>query len=247
MIALLQLAQAWLGPAVLVFLRVGAIMALLPAFGEQIIPARIRLGLALAFSAVVLPAAPPLMTPTLPAAGAEVLVGLALGAGLRMFVLALNIAAAIAANATSLSQLFAGAGADPQPALGNLLSMAALALALQAGLHVRAAEFMILSYDILPAGVFPDAGRLANWGVTRAGQITALGFALAAPFTIGAVLYNVALGLMNRAMPQLMLSLIGAPALALGGMVVMALATPVLLGVWLQAFLAFVHNPGAGG
>jgi len=36
-----------------VFLRVGAAMAVLPAFGEQIVPARVRLGLAIAFTAIV--------------------------------------------------------------------------------------------------------------------------------------------------------------------------------------------------
>ena len=43
-------------PALLVFLRVGAAMALLPAFGEQAVPQRLRLILALAFTAIVAPA-----------------------------------------------------------------------------------------------------------------------------------------------------------------------------------------------
>ena len=47
--------QDWLWPAVLVFLRVGAAMALMPAFGEQVVPQRVRLMLAVAFTAVVLP------------------------------------------------------------------------------------------------------------------------------------------------------------------------------------------------
>ena len=51
-----QQIAAGMWPAVLVFLRVGAVMALLPAFGEQIVPQRIRLVLTLAFSAVVAPA-----------------------------------------------------------------------------------------------------------------------------------------------------------------------------------------------
>ena len=51
-----DITQSWLWPAVLVFLRVGACMALMPAFGEQVVPQRVRLILALAFTAVVLPA-----------------------------------------------------------------------------------------------------------------------------------------------------------------------------------------------
>ena len=40
---------------ILVFVRVGAIAALLPGFGEQVIPARVRLGVAFAFALVVWP------------------------------------------------------------------------------------------------------------------------------------------------------------------------------------------------
>ncbi len=42
----------------IVFVRVGAMVALLPAFGEQSVPTRVKLGLALAFTAIVAPAAP---------------------------------------------------------------------------------------------------------------------------------------------------------------------------------------------
>ena len=80
--------QDWLWPAVLVFLRVGAAMALMPAFGEQVVPQRVRLMLAVAFTAVVLPTVAGGMRdlPSLPlAAGVEVLAGLTLGIGLRLF------------------------------------------------------------------------------------------------------------------------------------------------------------------
>ena len=52
----LALGQGGLMVAGIVFLRVGAAMALLPAFGERSIPERIRLVLALAFTAIVFPA-----------------------------------------------------------------------------------------------------------------------------------------------------------------------------------------------
>ena len=43
----------WVG--FLVFLRVSAAISLLPAFGEQALPQRVKLGLALMFTAVVAP------------------------------------------------------------------------------------------------------------------------------------------------------------------------------------------------
>ena len=242
---LAMMSDALLRPAVLTFLRVGAVMALLPAFGEQSVPARVRLVLALAFTAVTAPAVAghhvgdAVLVPAL----AEVLCGLLVGLSLRLMVLALQTAGAIAAQSASLSQLFATAGAEPQPAAGTLFTLAALALAAQAGLHVRAAELIIFSYDLLPAGQIPDAAEVARWGTERGARALSLALSLAAPFVIASVLWNVALGVLNRAMPQLMVSFIGAPALSLGALAMLALATPVLLPVWLDAFHATLRNP----
>ncbi len=235
--------------ALLVFLRIGAAMALLPAFGEQSVPQRLRLVLALAFTAIVAPAAGPLPdteTGILLPCMVEVLVGLALGISLRLFILALQIAAAIAAQATSLSQLFGGVGPEPQPAIANLLVMAGLALAVASGLHVHVAQLLILSYQMLPAGSVPGSDDMAQWGVARVAHAFALGFALAAPFTIASLLYNIALGVINRAMPALMVSFIGAPALALGGIALMAIVTPLILVIWQQSFQAFLAQPFSG-
>jgi flagellar biosynthetic protein FliR len=233
--------------AALVFLRVGAAMALLPAFGEQSVPQRVRLALTLAFSAVVFPA----VSSGMPTQGlfssvvTEIAAGLMLGIGLRLFILALQIAGSIIAQATSLSQLFGGTGPEPQPAMTNMLVIAGLAIAVATGLHVRIAEVLILSYKVIPAGRLPASADFATWGLLQIAHAFSLGFSLAAPFTIAALLYNVAMGAINRAMPTLMVSFVGAPALTGGGLILLALLSPVLLGVWHQSFDAFLSNPFA--
>ncbi|MGQ0564890.1 MAG: flagellar biosynthetic protein FliR [Gemmobacter sp.] len=231
----------------LVFLRVGAMLALMPAFGEQSVPQRVRLVIALAFTAVVTPAVAPALTPgpVVPAVAAEVIAGLLIGAGLRLMVIALQVAGTVAAQAASLTQVFGGLNAEPQPAMANLFVMAGLALAVMAGLHVRAAELVILSYDLLPPGRLPGPADVADWGLGRIARAFSLGFSLAAPFVIASVLYNAALGVINKAMPQLMVSFVGAPALTLGGLVLLAVATPLLLGVWTQALSDHIAAPFA--
>ena len=245
----------WVG--FLVFLRVGAMLALAPAFGEQAVPMRLRLALALAFTVIVAPA----VAQTLSDAAAsfaeaggrgltplrllatEVTAGLILGIGLRIFVMALQIAGTIAAQASSLSQFFGGAGADPQPAMAQLLLIGGLALAVMAGLHVRLAAALILSYDLLPPGVFAPVAMLADWGLIQVVRAFGLAFSLAAPFTIAGLIYNVALGVINRAMPQLMVAFVGAPALTLGGLLLLFLSAPLMLAVWFQAFDLFLADP----
>jgi flagellar biosynthetic protein FliR len=236
----------WFRTVALVFLRVGAVMALMPAFGEQVVPRRIRLVLTVAFTAIITPAVfAPVSATTgllLPAA-VEILVGLAIGIGIRLFILALQMAASIIAQVTSLSQLFGGTTPDPQPAIGNLLTVAALALAVLSGLHVKAASLMILSYQILPAGRIPSTSDMADWGLLQVTNALVLAFSLAAPFVIASVIYNVALGVINKAMPQLAVSLVAAPLLTLASLFLMTLVVPLALMVWLHSFDAYLAFP----
>lgn len=237
--ALAGIGQDFAWAAFLVFLRVGAALTLMPAFGEQTVPQRVKLMVALAFTAVVAPA----IVPKIPGAdgsvfvmiAAEVIAGLLIGSGLRLMVVALQLAGTIAAQAASLTQIFGGIAGEPQPAMANLFVMAGLALAVIGGLHVRAAELIIQSYDLFPPGQIPGPGDVAKWGLDRIAHVFALGFSLAAPFVLASVLYNVALGVINKAMPQLMVSFVGAPALTLGGLLLLSIVAPILLGVWMQA------------
>ena len=237
------LALFWSG--FLAFVRIGAAMALLPVFGEQSLPVRVRLGATLALSLIVAPAIATPVAITPGAILAEAAAGLLLGAGFRLFVVALQTAGAMAAQATSLSQLFAGAGGEPLSAVSNLLTVTALALAFAIGLHLRAAEALILSYAVIPQGRLPAGADVADWGVAQVGASFALAFSLAAPFVIGGLLYNLALGAINRAMPTLMVAFIGAPALTLGGLALLAVTAPLMMQVWMAAWQGWLADPFA--
>lgn len=235
---LLPIGQEALATGFVVFLRVGAIMALMPAFGEQSVPMRVRLAAALCFTFIVAPAVAPEIRVTpgalLPVANplAEVVIGLAMGMIFRLLVMILQIAGAIAAQSTSLSQILGGAGVEPQPAIGHVMYVAGLALAVMFGLHVRAAQAMVLSYDMFPVGAFPDAGVLAEWGVGRIAWAFGLAATLAMPFVIASLVYNLALGVINRAMPQLMVAMVGAPAITAGGLILLFATLPMILEIW---------------
>jgi flagellar biosynthetic protein FliR len=228
--------------AFLVFLRIGAAMALLPAFGERTVPVRIRLALTLCLTVIVAPAVLPLAAEQsnagrlIAAAGAELAVGLSFGIALRLMVQALQMAGTIAANVTSLSQLFGGMGADPQPAMAQLLVVAGLALAASAGLHVKVALAIIETYRLFPPGRLPAPGELAGWGTSRIADAFGLAFVLAAPFTVAALIANLALGAINRAMPQLMVAFVGAPATVWASLALLAVTAPAILAAWVAAF-----------
>ncbi len=248
--ALLDLTDAALLGVILVFARIGGVMAFLPGFGERTIPVRVRLALTVAFTLVVWPMlAPDLvrtdpLRPFLAMLVIETTIGLMLGLALRLMVMALQFAGSIIAQSTALAQMFgAGVAPDPMPAIGNILMLAGITLAVASGLHVKAAIAMARSYEILPMGLPVPASDVARWGTARVAESFALGFSLAAPFVIAAFAYNVALGVINRAMPQLMVSFIGAPALTAGGLLLLLLAAPVLLHHWSQRLDLVLADP----
>ena len=252
LLALASISGAWLWQLGLVFLRVGAMVSVLPAFGAESVPVRIKLAVAFGFSLIVAPAVPTAPIPTGPLAFGtlamiETSIGLALGIGVRMFVFALQTAGTMAAQSVSLSQILGGAGIDPIPAMGYVLVVAGLALAMMLGLHVRVAEFLILSYGLLPFGTLPGAQSFSLWGLNQVGRSFSLAFMLALPFVLGSMLYNVVIGVINRAMPQLMVAFVGAPLITFGGIFLLFLCVPIMLEVWSAALTGFFASPFAGG
>ena len=248
---LLGMAESAIVHGALVFLRVGTMMALLPAYGERSIPGRVRLVVALCFTAAIAPGTPPLKVggdaPTIFAyLVSEIAAGLVLGLAIRLFVLALQTAGAIAAQATSLAQIFGNVVVDPQPALGNVMVLAGLTLAVVLDLHLKIVSYVLLSYDLLPPGELPLPEDVASWGMRQTSQMFELAFVLASPFVFVSLLYNLALGAINRAMPQLMVAFVGAPAITFAALLLLFVSLPVLLGAWVTSMNAFLAVPFEG-
>ncbi|MEL6125107.1 MAG: flagellar biosynthetic protein FliR [Pseudomonadota bacterium] len=244
---LLAVAQTWVETAALVFARVGSAVALMPGFGSQLLPRRLRLAVALSFTAILVPLVGGDLAPPeafLPALMAEVSVGVILGLSLRLLVMALQFAGSIAAQSGAVAHVMAaGAMPDPMPALGNILVLAAITLALTLGLHLKIAEALALSYDAAPLGRLPRADLLADWIVARGAHAVGLGLTLSAPFVLGAFVYNLALGAINKAMPQLMVAFVGAPVISGGTLLMLLLASPLLLTVWVKQVDALLAAP----
>ena len=235
--------------AAIIFFRIGAACAVIPVFGERSIPPRVRIVVALAFTVLVQQISFPEPRAEIPSGSifavlfSETAIGLALGISVRLIVHGLQVAGTIAAQSTSLSQILGNTAVDPQPAIGHVLLIAGLALLATFGLHIRLVEYFHYSYQLFPVGSLPDPAELAQAGVKQIADGFRLGFAIAAPFVIASSVYNIALGAINRAMPQLMVSFVGAPAITAAGMIILAAVAPLMLAVWAAAFFGFLQSP----
>ena len=246
--AITSVGKIWLIGAI-VFLRVGAAMALLPGFSERPVPTRVRLALALGFTLIVTPGVTNSMLHVdidvafvLICLATETIAGLLIGFSLRLMILVLETAGGIAAQSTSLAQMFPGT-VEPMPVISHMLVWAGLCLAMIGGLHIRVSEIFLASYDILPVAQFPDTTLVKGWALGNITAAFALAVRLAAPFYVISFLYNFALGAINRAMPQLMVAFVGAPAIAFGALLLLLLATPLGLHIWWESFSGFLSDP----
>lgn len=236
----------------LVFARVSAAVSVMPGFGGQAIATRVKLGIAVVFTVLVYPAAPlanatPAPIEFLRTVSSEVVIGLAMGIGIRLWIMALMIAGSMAAQATSLSHLVGNSGVDPMPAIGQVLVVSGLALAMQLGFHVHAARLFLMSYDAFPISTFPPPMDLSRWGLEQAARAFGSAFSFAGPFIIVSALYNLMLGVINRAMPQLMVAFVGAPVITFGGLFILFVAAPIILLRWSDdLFMYFIVPIGSG-
>jgi len=237
----------------LVVIRVGTAMAFLPAFGEQVVPMRVKLGATLAFSTILTPIIWPSIEQVssqrewFSLVGPEVVAGFFVGFVFRLLVFALQITGTIAAQSTSLSQFFGGGfGADPQTAFSTFFVVSSLFIAVMLGLHIRVIELLVSSYESFPVGAWSDGGPSAEWAIAKTSETFGLGFSLAGPFMLASLIYNLGLGVINKAMPQLMVALVGAPAISFGGLVLLLISSPIILTVWGRAFVRMTSPDGAG-
>jgi len=226
----------------LVFCRVSAALLLLPGTGEGQVPARVRIlaGLLLAFCIAPLagPAtAPPGAWGAVAAIGAEVAAGALLGTLARLLLSAVQTAGQVIGQSIGISNAFAfGIGMDNSAVLGAAIYAAALAALFALDGHHPGLRALAESYALVPLGAFlptAEAARTVSEGMTTAFR---LAMQLSMPFLFLSVLFNLALAGINRAMPAMPVFMIGAPALLLAGLSLLAAAAPTLVGEVLGAY-----------
>ncbi|MDQ1900962.1 flagellar biosynthetic protein FliR [Paracoccus sp. WLY502] len=234
---------------VLVYLRVQALVLVLPGLGERAIPVRVRAAAAMAVTPMLAGLIPPVSAPggtlaTLGQAAGETLIGLAAGMGLRLLALSLDIATSAITATASLSQLVGGQNeAAPHP-IGNLVHLAGLAVLMVMGLPVMLVQLMADSLVIWPPGGWPDADGLAAEAIRLVARSFWIAMLLAAPFTLGGFMFQALSGVINRVMPALPVIFIGSPAAIMLALAALALLAPVLIGLWADAVLGYML-PGA--
>lgn len=229
----------------LVFARLGAVVMLLPGIGETFVPPRIRLSFALALALMLYPTIGPAVPP-LPSGAAdlglavirELLIGLMIGAILRLFMNSLATAGEIVSLQTTLgfAQTANPMQAQPSTTIGTFLGLIGIVLIFVTDLDHLFLTAVVRSHELFPFSrdvPVADAGQLA---IETLGRSFGLGLQLAAPVVVFSLVFNIATGLVGRVMPQFQVFFIATPLNVLLGLAVFALSLGVLGLVWVDRF-----------
>ncbi|MBW8302457.1 MAG: flagellar type III secretion system protein FliR [Brevundimonas sp.] len=248
--------QVWQGA--MIFARIGAVLLMLPGVGESYVPPRIRLSLALVVSLALWPVVSANL-PGLPAtvggmAGwiiREVLVGLAIGAMLRMFLTALSAAGEIVALQTTLAfaQTANPTQASPGSTISAFLMLLGTTLIFATNTHHLFIAGLVGSYELI-APVRPlVTADFAAMAVRTVADAFTLGVQLAAPVLVFAIIFNLASGLVGRVMPAFQVYFAAAPLSIILGLSIFTLSLGVLGTVFIDRYraLASVFAGAAGG
>ena len=234
----------------LVLARVGALVLLMPGIGETAVPARIRLAFALLLSMLLypvarasLPSVPDTLAGLAGQIALEIAVGLAMGALLRMFLGALAVAGEIVSLQTTLSfsQTTNPLQAQPTASVGVFLALLGLALVFTTDIHQLFIGALARSYRLFPPGRPLRIEDFTTLAVRTFSGTFALGLQLAAPVMVFALVFNAALGLVARIMPQFQVFFAATPLTLLLGLSVFALSLGAVGLVWVDRFRAFLQ------
>jgi len=227
--------QLWLW--MIAMIRPGAAFIAAPVFGAPQVPLQLRAVVALAIGVPAL-ANTPFVLPVggvVSVAGfvlvaGEVLAGLALGFAVQIGFSAAMVAGEVIGNAMGLgfAAMVDPASGAPTPAVSQFLSLMAVFLFLSTGGHLQLAAIIVESYHALPPGEAWLGAKSVQGLVLFGGDLFAAGLAIALPVGFAIILVQLVMAMLARSAPQMNIFSVGLPATLMAGLVLMAIAAPVM-------------------
>lgn len=237
----------------LVFMRIGTAMLLLPGFGEPYVPPRARLILALMISLITAPilddALPPMPASApelLVLLAGEILIGVFLGTIARLFIAALTTAGMVIAYMSTMANALTN---DPSSAqqgsiAGSFLIVVAVMTIFALNLHHTMLSAVIDSYQLFVPGQVPPVADFADMISRIVAKTFLLSFQIAAPFIAVGLIFFLGLGILGRLMPQMQVFFVAMPLQIAVGLAVLALVLPAVvrwfIGAFQESLLPFV-------
>lgn len=228
-------AQLWLWMVAMI--RPGAAFIVAPVFGAGSVPVQLRLIVSLAIGIPALAATNFVLPPDGLASiqgvflvAGEVVTGLALGFAVQIGFSAALIAGETIGNAMGLgfAAMVDPASGQSNSAIAQFLSILGTFLFLAIGGHLALAATIVESYRAMPPGEAWLASESIMGLVQFGGVLFAAGLSIALPVGSALILVQIVMGVLARSAPSLNLFAVGLPAALLAGLVLLAMAAPMM-------------------
>jgi flagellar biosynthetic protein FliR len=236
----------------LVFARIGAMVMLLPGLGEANIPVRVRLGIALMLSLILLPlhrAAYQVnmtsLTPLLVMMVNEILIGFVLGATARVTLSALQVAGSVIAQQLGLgfvTSVDLTTQGQQGVLIGNFLTLLGVTLIFSTDTHYLIIAALNDSYTIFSPGELMPSGDVAGLATRAFTAAFKIGVQLSAPFIVFGLVFNLGLGILARLMPQMQVYFVGVPLSILAGFLIFAAILTTMMMTFMDYFGGVIHD-----
>lgn len=224
-VSILQIEQ-WVTVVLWPLFRVASFLMVLPLIGSQLVPMRIRLGLAIGITVLIVPHLPPmpafdgLSINSYLIIGQQILIGSALG-----FIIQVFFQVAVLGGQIIAMQMGLGFASMTDPAngvsvviIGQFYLTLVMVLFITLNGHLVMFDVLVRSFEIIPvsmSGVSPDG----FWKVVKSGSwLFSSALLMALPAVTALLVVNFAFGIMTRAAPQLNIFAIGFPFTMLMGL-----------------------------
>jgi flagellar biosynthesis protein FliR len=240
-----ELLPAGVFAALLVFVRIGSALLLLPGFSAPYVTPRLRLLLGLFIALLVAPVVSPIL-PAMPESAidlfliilGESLIGLFIGTIGRLFLASLTTAGMFVAYASSMANALTN---DPSAAqqgsiAGSFLTVTALLFIFSLNLHYLMLMAVVDSYRLFVPGQVPPINDFADMIARVVADTFLLSFQIASPFILVAMIFTLGLGMLGRLMPQMQVFFVAMPLQIGIGLAVLAVTLPAVLQWFASAF-----------
>lgn len=230
------------------FFRVAAIAYLFPGFGENVIPARVKLvmmiSLALVYSSdssydgLKLELEP---LSLLQLCLSEVSIGLFIGFVIRAVIFRIVIAGSIISQLVGISHIVPFNAASELP-IASVLRVFGLLFFFSTDLWLISLTMISEMYTVLPPGALADFSAISNTVVDIANYVFRFGFILAIGFLILYTILNFFTGFCNRVYTQFPVFFAIAPLTLLFGIYFLSLHGALIFSTWVDQSREFLQG-----
>jgi len=231
--------------ALLVFVRVAGIVGTAPLLGSQYVPAKVKIGLAVAVSVLVLPVVGPVNLSDSPVGQAALLcrefaVGAAVGFVTSLVFMGIRLAGSLVGVQMGFGVVHV---MDPEtreevPIIGQMQYLLGALIFLAVDGHHWVLGGLARSFEIIPVGAATLAGAPTEVVARSAATVFTTAVKIAAPVTAALFLTDTALAFVARSVPQMNVFVVGFPLKIGVGLSLLLISLPLFAVVAVHLFSA---------